>query len=313
MLQFYLGGTALNQTWLGNTQINLIGGPVSVSNSEVRNWINATGIINPEIWLAVDEFVSGLKADSVWNKFSAIYPLITDNLLDADTQFKINLVNTGSYTLSYNGGTFGYDGYTNGGGGSYINTGINPANDLYPIQGDGRIHLSFYTKDNFANSQQGHMGAFGYIELFPGFNVYHGYGIFTTGSSNDTYITVGAGNPATYPAGTDEQFVTNATGSGWWLSSNGTDAPWSSAYLNGNVILANNDINNGELNQYTNTPILIGTVNSNTGPVFGYSTLKYSFFTIGDDLTNTDALNTNNRIQTLQQQIDDIFGTSRAV
>lgn len=312
MAQFYLGSTELNQLWLGNTQINRSKGPVTVSNSETQNWINATGMSNPDIWAAVDEFVSGLKADSVWSKFTAIYPLITDDLPNADTQFKINLVDTGSYALGYNGGTFGLDGYTNGGGGSYIDTGINPKDDLFPTQGD-KIHLSFYTKDAFASTQQGQMGAFGREELSPGLFIYHGYGIFTTGSSNKTYITVGAGNPTQYPAGTDEQLVTNATGSGWWLSTNGIDAPWSNAYLNGNVLLANNDINNGEINQYTNTSILVGTVNSHVGPIFGNSTLKYSFLTVGDYLTSTDTSNANARIQTLQQQIDAILGTTRAV
>ena len=320
MAQTYLGNTEINSLYLGQTKINKTINPYTIQNSEVENWVVATGMANEDVRIAVDQFVSGLKTDNVWDKFVAIYPLITDNVSDAADQFSINLVNSSLYTLSYTSpGTFGYDGYTNGGSNSYASTALNPSASLYPVQGN-RIHLSFYTSESFASAREGHMGAFA-CQIVGAGTICNGYGIFSTGSAQyfptgiDTYYTVGAGDINNFPLDTDEQIILSATGSGWWLSTNGTNFadPDSQTYLNGDLLKSNNDINDGEINEFTNTPILLGTINSSTGPAIGFSTIKYSFFTIGDYLTSTDASNANARIQTLQQQIDAIFNTSRAV
>jgi len=318
MAQAYLGNTALNQLWLGNTLINTVKTVYTIVNTEVVNWVEATGMTNPRVWEAVDRFVSGLKADNVWSKFDAIYPLITDSTSTAviKDQFSKNLVNTNLYTLAYIGSsTVGYAGYTNGGVDSYINTNLNPSSSINVTHED-REHLSFYTAQNFASTQQGHMGAhWKYVVGVGTFN--DGYSIHTTGSSNTSYITTGTG-PLGPGAGSDTQIVTNATSSGWWLSSLTNQGTTSQAYVNGNLLLSNNDIIGGEPTK-VNTPILLGTVGwrqddpTNFVFPFGFSTLQYSFFSIGDYLTGTDATNAYNRVQTLQEQIDDIFGTSRAV
>jgi len=318
MAQAYLGNTALNQTWLGNTQINKVEIPYTIINTEVINWVEATGMSNQLVWEAVDEFVSGLKTDNVWSKFDAIYPLITDSTSTAviKDQFSKNLVNTNLYTLGYVGSsTVGYDGYTNGGVDSYINTNLNPSLSIYITHFD-REHLSFYTAQNFASTQQGHMGAHHRFEMGVG-TFYNGYSISTTGSSNTTYTTTGDG-PFGPGAGSDTQIVTNATSSGWWLSSNRRQGPTSQTYVNGNLLISNDNVGS-DGTTLVNTPILLGTVGwrqdapSNFVFPFGFSTLQYSFFSIGDYLTGTDATNAYNRVQTLQEQIDNIFGTSRAV
>lgn len=331
MGQAYLGSTELNKLYLGTTQINKVIGPYSIVNTEVINWVNATDMTNPRIWRAVDEFVSGCKIDAIWSKFFAIYPLITDstNTATIKNQFKYNLVNTNLYTLAYNGSsTVGYDGYTNGGTNSYINTNLNPLGSSL----GGDLHMSLYTPDIFANASQAHMGAFyRYVIGVGTFN--EGYGLWTTGSTqaccqfaggenNTTFIAMGGGNPNTFRSGTDQIFVNNATGSGLWFSSN-TYGVYPSVdcitYYNGSALITNAFSKTVQDNMETvDTPILLGAMGYRIEDYdfefpFGFSTLTYSFFTIGNSFTADEASAAYNRIQTLQEQIDSILGTSRAV
>ena len=225
MAQAYLGATELNKQYLGTTQINEVLGPYAIINAETKAWIEATNMTNPRIWVAVDEFVSGCKIDTIWSKFSAIYPLITDstNTATIKNQFSKNLVNTNLYTLAYNGSsTVGYDGYTNGGIDSYINTNLNPSSSNAAVS-----HMSFYTPDIFADDSQAHMGAYyTFIDGVGTFN--YGFGLWTTGSSqaccsgfgggpSTTFFAMGDGVPTNLTS-TQEQLITNATGSGFWFN-----------------------------------------------------------------------------------------------
>lgn len=330
MGQFYLGGTALNQLWLGNNAINQSYGPVSITNAETQNWINATGIDNPDVWLAVDQFVSGLKTDNIWSKFRAIYPFITDSTTEAviKDQFSKNLVNPNVHTLEYSGtSTVGYDGYENGGTNSFIGTNLRPPSSS--ITSATGMHLSFYSAEQFVSTEQGQIGAY-WTRVDGVATITDGVGIFTTGSTqaccqffgggnSTSLVTVGGNNPDNFPFSSDVQILTNATGSGWWLSSlsNLLASPSTNTYLNGALVKSDNNLNTDDFN--IDTPILLGTaghrddVSPNFTYPFGFSTLKYSFCTIGAYLNSTEAANANSRIQTLQQQIDAIFSTSRAV
>lgn len=327
MGQAYLGATELNKLYLGTTQINNVEVTYTIVNTEVVNWVNATNITNQKVWIAVDEFVSGCKTDTIWSKFSAIYPLITDSTNTAiiKDQFKYNLVNTNLYTLGYVGSsTVGYDGYTNGGTDSYINTNLNPSSSNAAVS-----HMSFYTPDIFADDSQAHMGAYYTFTVGVGtFN--YGFGLWTTGSSqaccsgfgggpSTTFFAMGDGVPTNLTS-TQEQLITNATGSGLWFNSAlaGPGPQNNAPYYNGDELYTGGsqtvNTNFGDVD----TPILLGAIGYRIEPGSfefprGFSTKTYSFFTIGATFTADEALAAYNRIQTLQEQIDSIFGTTRAV
>ena len=120
-------------------------GPYVPTNAEVVAWVTATGITTDSLIEAVDDFVSGCKTDSIWSKFDILYPLVTDSTDTATikNQFKINLVDTGSYGLTYTGSsTVGYDGYTNGGSGAIVLTGYVPSTQLASANS---AHMAIYT------------------------------------------------------------------------------------------------------------------------------------------------------------------------
>lgn len=68
---------------------------------------------------AITTLVSSLKSDNIWDDCQAIYPCVGAS----SAATKVNLKNTGSYELSFNGGiTFSSDGFETNGSNGYADT-----------------------------------------------------------------------------------------------------------------------------------------------------------------------------------------------
>jgi hypothetical protein len=92
-----------------------------VSDSDAQAFLNAAVITDTTQATAVNNLVIGLKADSLWTKMAAIYPMVGGTA----TSHSYNLKNTAAYQLSFVGGwTHSSTGALPNGTNAYADTGI---------------------------------------------------------------------------------------------------------------------------------------------------------------------------------------------
>jgi hypothetical protein len=123
---------------------------------EVAAFLSATGISDETIEAALEALVASMKADSIWTKFSAVYPFVGGT---ADTH-KYNLKNTATFQVTWNGTvTHNANGITSNGSTGYGNTGFNHSTH----GADDDEHLSLYSRSNFSNSASDMGGGDSYL------------------------------------------------------------------------------------------------------------------------------------------------------
>lgn len=122
MQTVYVGNTLINDVMLGSQRMDDVLQKFQYipTDQAALNFINATGIQDNNIREAINSFVVDLKANNLWNKLYVLYPFVGGT---QDTS-KYNLVNTGSYTISFSSGwTYNSNGITGNGTSTYANTG----------------------------------------------------------------------------------------------------------------------------------------------------------------------------------------------
>ena len=122
MQTVYVGNTLINDVMLGSQRMDdVLQNIVFVPTDQAAiNFINATGITDNTIKQSINTLVVDLKANNLWNKLYVLYPFVGGT---QDTN-KYNLVNTGSYTISFNGPwTYNNNGITGNGTSTYADTG----------------------------------------------------------------------------------------------------------------------------------------------------------------------------------------------
>lgn len=115
----------------------------SSTDADAQAFITAAGITDPTEQGAIDDLVIGLKADSLWTKMDAVYPLVGGT---AETH-KWNLINPlntdAAHRLTYVGGlTHSANGILPNGSTGYINTHYEPS--AYATNQD--THISYYSR-----------------------------------------------------------------------------------------------------------------------------------------------------------------------
>jgi hypothetical protein len=96
---------------------------------DAQAFITAAAITNPTQQAAINTLVVGLKGYSVWTKMKALYPFVTDKIVEADikSQMKFNLKDprdlNAAFRLFWNGGgSWSANGYTPNGINGWANT-----------------------------------------------------------------------------------------------------------------------------------------------------------------------------------------------
>jgi hypothetical protein len=128
---------------------------------EVNNFIFNAGITNATQQSALNTLVNTLKTANIWTKMKAVYPMVGGNA----TSHRYNLVNTSNYLLTFNGGwTHSASGATPNGTTAYANTSLNP----YGVLNANSLHMSYYGSTDVSNSITSYkdfMGAVAYGPL----------------------------------------------------------------------------------------------------------------------------------------------------
>lgn len=276
------------QTWVtinksvSNSSKSFIGINMSIgdriANIKVKgdlnaiNFINNAGITDTTQKLAIYNLVVDLKEKNLWGKMKALYPFTGGTA----TTHKFNLINPvdsdAAFRLTFNGGLIhslnGILPNTITSGGNYADTNLSALTSL----SNTSLHLSYYSRTNVQNQGTEFNNKDENIKLHAKYS-----------NSNTYYNTwsneINAGNITSNSLGL---FVTSRLGTNeTFLSKNG-------------IILHNSSLstNTGK----TETILLFRLRTTEVH----YSTRQCAFASIGDGLTDTDALNLYNIVQKYQ-------------
>ena len=248
------------------------------TDADAQAFITATGISGTNA-TATNQLVIDLKSANIWTKMKAVYPMVGGT----STTCKFNLKDprdiNAAYRLVFNGGaTFSANGIQFNGTNSYADTFFNPS----AITNNN--HLSYYSRTNVAEDKVD-IGAVTIAGVAFSINPRAAASIaYFQNHISATYVQV---------ANTDSR--------GLFLNSRTTSTN-QKGYING--ILKGTDTGAGtsaiSLNVY------LGARNNN-GTAANYTTKQCAFASIGDGLTDAEALAFYNAVQlfntTLARQV----------
>jgi len=244
---------------------------------DAQAFITAAAITDPTQQSAINQLVVDLKGYSIWSKMKALYPFVGGS----STSNSYNLRNTAQYQLSFSGGaTHNSNGYTSGVNG-YANTGLNP-NTAFST--NDSMHLSLYSRTN---------NDLGGLD-FGGLNASAVTGLYARFSNNAyAYINGGSGVLTGNTNSTGFYVGTRTASNVLKLFKSGTQL--GSTYTGANG--ARLDLN-----------AFLGALNV-SGTAQYYTQRNYAFASIGDGLTDAEALNFYTAVQAFQTTLGRSIGT----
>jgi hypothetical protein len=240
---------------------------------DAQAFITAAGITDNTQKSAINTLVLSLKANNIWQKFKAIYPFVGGTA----TTHKFNLINpadtNAAFRLVFNGGwTHSSNGATPNGVNGYADTFLVPNTVL----SQNSTHVSYYSRIN----------------------------------SNLTEVEVGASNG---PNATDNKLVLEIRTSGvTYYNINSTNIYLQALDTNSRAFYIGNRTASNVVNGWRNSSKIVTGTTASTTPstanvylgafnrassVVFYSTKQCAFSSIGDGLTDNDALNLYTAVQ----------------
>jgi hypothetical protein len=233
-------------------------------------FFNATQILTPIQKQAVNDLVVDLKNYGVWTKMKAIYPMVGQ--AGVSSSFEVNLKDTNTFRGIFSGTwIFSSTGAKPNGSTAYMDTGLIPSASI----GNYNAHASFYSRTNNAGGVD--LGAFQ-----GGGNFYASISYVGT---NRNFLQRGDSDGVQYTP-------TKYTGCFVWNAPNQSLA---TTYEDG-VLKGQNTTTTSQIRP--NRSITISAINEGTKSVF--SNRECAFTSIGDGLTETEAINLNTAIQRFQ-------------
>ena len=240
------------------------------NDADAQAFITASGISGTEA-TAINTLVVNLKSASIWTKMKALYPMVGGTATSCKFNLKDSRDLDAAFRLVFSGGgTFSSAGYQPNGVNAFANTNFAPSVNSSSIN---NFHSSYYSRTNVNLTQ---------VDVGCGPSDLQGI-LLEIRTANVTYIRINAPTTSSY-ADTDSL--------GFYLQSR---------------LLGN------QQKGYKNTTLKItGAVNSNTTPGQNYyigaynsnglaaypSSKQCAFASIGDGLTDAEALAFYNAVQT---------------
>jgi hypothetical protein len=226
---------------------------------------------------AVNTLVIAMKADGIWTKMKAIYPMVGASAAACAQNLK-----SASFTGTFSSGwTFGSTGITPNGTSAFFNTSLNASTNLTL----NNNHQSFYSRTTESNTSLN-------VEM----------GCNTPGNFNQL-IVKRIGGESSYEnnnyTNNIKSTFTNTDGKCFILGSR-TTATINKIYRNG---ILQNTASGNNTNVNPTTSIFIGATSS-TGTATNFSNLTTAFNSIGDGLTDTEAANFYTAVQAFQTTLN---------
>jgi hypothetical protein len=241
------------------------------NDADAQAFITASGISGTEA-TAINTLVVNLKAANIWTKIKAAYPMVGSSA----TSMKWNLVNpvdsNAAYRLVFGGGgTFSANGYQGNGTNSFADTFFIPS-----VNGTlNSSHVSYYSRINSNGTE---------VEMGTNISGAAPISILEIRTAGVTYSAINSG--ATYTTFTD------ANSLGLYIA-NRTTSNVIKLHKNASIVASGTT---ASTSRSTNS-FAIGALNSGTLRQF-YTTKQCAFASIGDGLTDAEALAFYNAVQT---------------
>lgn len=248
------------------------------NDADAQAFITATGISGTNA-TAINTLVVTLKSINVWTKIKAAYPMVGGTSTTCKFNLKNPVDSNAAYRLTFfGGGTFSANGYQPGGVNGYANTFLSSS-----IMALNSGHLSYYSRTNSVSAAtRFDMGS---LQASP-----TSFSDLTSSYTNLTIFRFNNGSPF------DSIATTNSLG---FYTGSRTASTIIKTYKNGSVIL--NGIANSS--SVSNTPFYIGASNDN-GTANFFSDKQCAFASIGDGLTDAEALAFYNAVQTFNTTLN---------
>ena len=225
---------------------------------------------------AVNTLVVQMKADGIWTKMKAIYPMVGASAAACAQNLKSSSF-TGTFT---SGWTFASTGATPNGTSAYMNTGLNPS---LQTNWSSNNHQSFYSRTQTPSGAGWNMGV---GDVFSGKPL---FGLSVVRSSNIAIYDSG-----NFPNARTSSSETDARA--FWLGSC-TASNTRKLIKNGSVITSNT---NTDTNAAPNNVIYLGALKDTSTIGDQFMPQQCAFSSIGDGLTDTEASDLYTAVQAFQ-------------
>lgn len=132
----YIGSTAINKVYIGSTEVWSSFDPDAAAF--FARVTTAGGSLSATEQTAVNTLVIQMKADGIWSKMKAVYPMVGASAAACAQNLKSSSF-TGTFT---SGWTFASTGATPNGTSAYFNTTLSPNGNLMATS----THISYYSR-----------------------------------------------------------------------------------------------------------------------------------------------------------------------
>jgi len=244
----------------------------SAYNNETNAFLFSTQITDNTIQTATNTLVTDLKTAGVFTKMKAIYPMVGGTA----TTHKFNLANAqdtdAAYRLVFTGGwTHSSNGALPNGTNAYANTFLTPST-AYSVASSG--HMSYYSRTDSNGANEREMGVLTST-------IYSDLGLRYSGNLYMRWGETGAPTQVASPNSLGFYVASRTTSTSQKIFKNGTQA-----LISGNLAAG-----------LPSVPFFIGCLNFNSSPTF-YTAKQCAFASIGDGLSDAEALAFYNAVQT---------------
>lgn len=271
-------------TGAGTTAANLtVGSSVDADAQAFFNQVTtAGGTLTTTEQNAVNTLVVQMKADGIWTKMKAIYPMVGGTSSTHRWNLKDPRDLNAAFRLVFaSGGVHSSTGYLPNGVTGYADTFLIP-NGLI---GQNSAHLSFYSRTNSLGNGM-NIGAIDITTPFRGLHMAISFGL----NSNQMRTRCNSTNASTSYTPTDTR--------GLFLISRIISTEYK-GYKNNASVFTFSEVSNLP----TSIKIVIGAINTTSG-VDNYSTNECAFASIGDGLTDTEVANFYTAVQAFQTTLN---------
>ena len=251
------------------------------TDPDAQLFITATGISGTNA-TATNKLVIDLKSANIWTKMKCIYPFVGGT----STTCKYNLKDARDLNAAYRlvfsgGGTFSSNGYLPNGVNAFADTFFIPSTNLT----DSNNHLSYYSRTDAVAANICEVGSYDSSFRFLGMQIKYTGNLFLCANGINPYPT-----------------VSNANSQGLYLMTKNGSSTQLNAFKNATKVITNGTTGAGS----SAASVYIGAFNAN-GPAANYTTKQCAFASIGDGLTDAEALAFYNAVQlfntTLSRQV----------
>lgn len=235
----------------------------------------AGGTLSTTERLAINTLVLQMKADGTWTKAKAIYPMVGSSAAACSQNLK-----SSSYTGTFSSGwTFSATGAKPNGTSAYMDTNFNCFNELTLHNNNISIYSRTDVKEN-SSDYGSYTSAFSVM----GINIR-----YNDSPSGTIYVA------NQREGGSTDIILPNPNSLGFYQS-NRTSSTLLKAFKNTTTLGTNTTLNNGV---YPNRNVFLGALNFSGTPNF-FASRETAFFSIGEGLSDTEAINYYNSVQAFQ-------------